>query len=242
MATATATTARRRGAVAAHDDETLLELVAGVARLAAADPRWRLQKPERISMRTFNEAKLVFDRDRGLTDPATDPQRTPTANAIVMRLNEHATRRITWAELVAAALRGDPTMWLAAARRAAAVEPVALHELRFALRYVAGRLRRDTLTRGEYRAERDAAVRDDVERHGDDALLDRLLPTLNRIDGQMRWAQALKSPASTHRRQRGRPRPGVACRAPPARTADCPSFRRSRTTPRSIVRGRRIRR
>lgn len=192
MATATAPTTRRRGATAAHDDEQLLELVAGVARLAAADARWPVHAPEHVSMRMFNAAKLDFDRARGLADPVGDPRRTPTANAIVMRLNDGATRAIAWAEVVSAALRGDPTMWLAATRRAAPVEPVAEPVLAFALRYVANRLRKPTINRSEYRDERDAAVADDVERNGEEAMLADILPTLNHIDGQMRWAQALR--------------------------------------------------
>jgi len=191
MATAASAPARRRGATATHDNETLLRLVAGVARFAADDPRWRVGVPERVSMRTFNAAKVDFDRGRGLNDPTTDAERTPTANAVVMRFNEQSTRRIAWAEVLGAALRRDPTMWLSAVRRAEAVRPVAPHELAFALRYVASRLGVTTLTRAAYRAGRDDAVAEDIARNGEDALLDRLLPTLNRIDGQMRWAAAL---------------------------------------------------
>lgn len=213
MATAASTPARRRGATATHADETLLALVADVARFATADARWAVRLPERVSMRVFNEAKLDFDRARGLSDPTTDPERTPTANAVVMRFNERAVRRVSWAEVLAAALRGDPTMWLSAVRRAEAVRPVASHELVFALRYVAARLGVPTLTRAEYRAGRDDAVAEDIERNGEDALLDKLLPTLNHIDGQMRWAQALdvaRLRAPTPRRPAARrPRPAT---------------------------------
>jgi len=184
--------ARQRGAIAAHDDDALLDLVAAVARAAVQDPARALLVPERISVRMFNAAKLDVDRARGLADPLTDPQRTPTGAAIIMRFNVGDARSIAWQEIVTAALRPDRSMWLAAVRRAEPVEPVADGQLIFALRFIAERLGTSSLSRGRYHDKREELVAEDVARHGDDALLPGLLPTLNQIDGQMRWKDALK--------------------------------------------------
>jgi len=71
---------------------------------AVLDPSQAVQVGERISMRAFNGSKLGFDRARGISEPAKDPERTPTANAILMRFNDGATRPISWEDVVAAAL------------------------------------------------------------------------------------------------------------------------------------------
>lgn len=183
---------RARGAVAVHDGEALLDLVRGVAEAAVADPTSAVVVPQRISMRVFNRAKVAFDRARGISDPATDPERTPTANAILMRFNDGAARRIGWGDIVAAAFLADRSMWLAAARRAEAADPVDDQRVGFALRLVANRLNAATLSRPRYRDTRDKLVADDEARHGEDAILARLLPTLNQIEGQTRWKHALR--------------------------------------------------
>lgn len=186
------TAARARGAAVAHDDEALLDLVRGVAESAAADPANGVVVPQHISMRVFNRAKVVFDLARGISDPASDPERTPTANAILMRFNDCAARRIAWGDIATAAFLADPSMWLAAARRAEAAEPVDEQRVGFALRLVANRLQAATLSRPQYRDTRDKLVADDEARHGEDAILPRLLPTLTQIEGQMRWKDALR--------------------------------------------------
>lgn len=184
--------ARQRGAIAAHDDDALLDLAAAVARAAVQDSARALLVAERISVRMFNAAKLDVDRARGLADPLKDPQRTPTAAAIIMRFNVGYTRSVAWQEIVTAALRPDRSMWLAAVRRADPVEPVAAGQLIFALRFIAVRLGTSTLSRRRYHDKREGLVAEDVAHHGDDALLPGLLPTLNQIDGQLRWKDALK--------------------------------------------------
>lgn len=191
-ATSTATPARGRGAVAAHGDEALLDLVAGVARAAVADHEAHVHIAGRISMRRFNGAKVAFDLARGIGDPHRDPQRTPTANAIVMRFNAQAPRSIRWDEIVAASLRQDRTMWLVAARREEAAGAVSDHQLVFALRFVADRLGVDALGRGQYSFARDRLVAEDTARHGGEGLLTSLVPTLNQIESRWRWGAATK--------------------------------------------------
>lgn len=120
--------------------------MATVVRAAAADPTERVTVPGRLSMRVFDRVKPVVDRARGIADPARDPARTPTAAAIHLRFNKDASRTITWEEIVAAALKADRTMWLAAARRAEPTEPLSDHQLAFALRMVADQLATRRLT------------------------------------------------------------------------------------------------
>lgn len=129
--------ARGRGAVATHDHESLLDLVAGVAQAAVADPTTDVKVAARISMPCLNEAKLAYDAARGLADPRKDPERTPTANPILMRFNAQTPRAVSWEKLVSIALQADRTMWLAAGLRAEAVVPVSAHQLLIALRLVA---------------------------------------------------------------------------------------------------------
>jgi hypothetical protein len=136
----TVSPARGRGAVATHDHESLLDRVAGVAGVAqwaVADPTTDVKVAARISMRCLNEAKLAYDAARGLADPRKDPERTPTANAILMRFNAQTPRAVSWEKLVSIALQADRTMWLAAGLRAEALVPVSAHQLLIALRLVA---------------------------------------------------------------------------------------------------------
>jgi hypothetical protein len=74
---------------------------------------------ERVSMAAFNVVKLDVDRARGIADPQTSPERTPTADAIQMRFRELAGHLVPWVELVEVALRAPEkrTMWLSALRR-----------------------------------------------------------------------------------------------------------------------------
>jgi hypothetical protein len=86
---------RRRGPDSTHTDEALLDLVAAVAHAAAADPSERLTVAARVSMAEFNRVKVAVDHARGVTG-AADPERTPTANAIHLRFNKDAARKVKW--------------------------------------------------------------------------------------------------------------------------------------------------
>lgn len=109
---------------------------------------------------------------------------------------------------VADALKSDRSMWLSTVRRAEPTDPVPNRQLVFALRFIAAQRESDTLTRSQYRDTREEAVAADEARRGDDALLGRLLPTLNQIDGQVRWKKRSSSPACASRQHRRVSRPG----------------------------------
>lgn len=82
-------------------------------------------------------------------------------------------------------------MWLAVARRAAPAAPLTDQQLAFALRMVAHELDEPPLNRESYRRRRDALVDADRAAWGDESVLARVLPSLNQIDAQLRWEQAL---------------------------------------------------
>jgi hypothetical protein len=210
----------RRGRKAAHGPETLLDLVAEVARAAASASAALV--PEQVSMPGFNRTKLGVDRARGIADPRTDPERTPTADAIQMRFKELAGRKVPWSELVEVALRAPEkrTMWLAALGREDARHDITDVLVVHALRRVAHELGGDGLGLHGYGKTRDRLVRQDRAVHGEDGVLDRLLPTANQVLAycDMSWREALDlaglrprpsrgpSPASPGRAARTRPR------------------------------------
>ena len=70
-------------------------------------------------MAAFNVVKLDVDRARGIIEPKTNAERTPTADAIQMRFKELAGRPVPWPELVEVALRPPDKrpMWLGVLRR-----------------------------------------------------------------------------------------------------------------------------
>lgn len=166
---------RRRGRAAVLDPETLLDRVHAVVRAGAAAGTWRLP------MAAFNRLRADVDRAAGI-DPA-GPDRTPTADAIQMRFNQFAGRAVSWEELLDGARRTgrQRTMWLAALRREEAREGLTVDVVAHALRYVAARRGAETLSFDDYHDTREALVRADRERFGDDSLLDRLLPTANQL-------------------------------------------------------------
>jgi hypothetical protein len=229
MASATTTAARtsaRRGRKATHDPEALLDLVAAVARAGVATGA--VLVPEDVSMPVFNRAKLDLDRARGITDPKRDPERTPTADAIQMRFKELAGRKVPWAELVEVALRAPDkrTMWFAALGRQEVREDLTDALVVHALRRVAHELGGDSPGLHSYGQMRDRLVRQDRALHGDDGVLDRLLPTANQVLAYcgMSWQQALnlaELPAAPSRPTTAPPRPK---RVPPMRPAQVAAF------------------
>lgn len=184
--TALSRPAGRRGRDSAHTDAELLALVAAVVRAVAADPAEREAAPARVSMLAFNRLRSRVDVERGIGEPEY-PERTPSAEAIHVRFNKDAGRRVSWAEIVDAALREDPTMWLSALGREAeqAVPPEVVS---YALRRVARELGVSVLGREDYRAKRDELTAADREFFGDDGLLEQALPTVNQIEGQYGFA------------------------------------------------------
>lgn len=184
----------RRGRTATHDPEALLDLIGEVARAAAA--AGAAVVAERISMPTFNNVKLDVDRARGLADPRTDPERTPSADAIQMRFKELAGKPVPWAELVEVALRPPEkrTMWLAALRRDEARDDLTDELVAHALRRVAHERGSDTLRQHEYEETAGELIEAERELRGDEGLLAWLLPTLNQMLAHcgFEWSKALK--------------------------------------------------
>jgi len=193
----------RRGRTATHDAETLLDLVAAVARAAVTAGRARL--PERVSMAAFNTVKLDVDRARGIADPRTSPERTPTADAIQMRFKELAGRPVRWAELVEVALRAPDkrSMWLGVLRRDDARDDLTDQLVAHALQRVAHERRAGTVARHEYAETQQELVAADRDLHGEDGLLEEVLPTANQILAYCgaSWVTALKLAGLRHYRQ-----------------------------------------
>jgi hypothetical protein len=160
-------------------------------------------------MPAFNRVKLDFDRDRGIDDPRSDPERTPTAEAIQMRFSELAGQTVKWADLVQGALRTGRAraMWLAALRREETRDDLTDEVVSHALRLVARRRAADTLGRHEYTETRDALIAEDRERNGEDGLMALVLPTANQIlvCAGYSWAKALKLAGLAPYRQPSRP-------------------------------------
>lgn len=142
-----------------------------------------------ISQRVFNRLRADVDRDRGV-DP-DGPDRTPTANAVVMHFRARAAAPVAWADVVAAALAGSRawTQWLVATRRAPSASWLTDRHVAFALRRVAEHLQAATITPQQYEAARPHVV---AERDGFDAVLASLLPNAGQLqhycDG---WDRAL---------------------------------------------------
>jgi hypothetical protein len=197
--------ARRRGRVATHDPETLLDLVAAGAHAAVVAHEAAVA--ERVAMPAFNRARAAVDRARGV-DPAGS-ERTPTAEAIQMRFKQLAGRPVSWRELVDGWLRAgrNRTMWLSALARDEKRDDLTDHLVIHALGLVAAARETDALARREYAETRDALVAAESQRNGDDATLDRVLPTLNAVLAycDFRWTNA---PKLAGLRQRGSPQQG----------------------------------
>jgi hypothetical protein len=185
--------ARRRGRAATHSHEELLGLVAAVAQ--AAVTAGRADSPTVVSMPVFNRQRADADRVRGLQDPARDPERTPTAQAIQMRFAKLAERPVSWSELLAGAARTgrDQTMWLAALRRDTRRDelddPVVIH----ALALIAARITPRALTQRAYEQTRELMLDAERAHDGQDGVLAAILPTANQILAHcgLRWENAL---------------------------------------------------
>lgn len=197
---------RGRGRTATHDPEALLDLIAGVAHAAVA--AGKAVSATKVSMPVFNRLKLDVDRARGIADPSGDPERTPTANAMLMRFKQVAGRTVKWEELLDGALRTgrQRTMWLSALRRDEKRDDLTDQLVIHALRLVAARRGVDTLTRRQYDETRDAMLEAERQRHGEAELLEYLLPTTNQILAhcELSWEKALKLARLQPPRQRQR--------------------------------------
>jgi hypothetical protein len=191
---------RGRGRTATHDAETLFDLVAAVARAAVTAGRARV--PERVAMAAFNVVKLDVDLARGIADPKTSPERTPTADAIQMRFKELAGRPVGWAELVEVALRPPDKrpMWLGVLRRDDARDDLTDALVAHALQRVAHERKAATVARNEYAETQQELVAADRDLYGDDGLLEELLPTDNQIlvYCDRSWPNALKLAGLKH--------------------------------------------
>jgi len=193
----------------------VLDLVAAVAHAAVADPTELVRSPTCMSMPVFNRVKPVVDAARGITDQK-DRDRTPSAEAIHLRFNkaaERVARKVSWHDIVAVSLLPDHRMWLSALGRREE-EKVPLRVLVHALRYVACQLGTDELRRQDYQRKRDDCVAADRARFGLDGVLARILPTLNQVEGQYKWNEALKASGL---RQGSRVLRGASARHPHAR-------------------------
>jgi hypothetical protein len=212
MAATTAPARARRGRVAAHDNETLLDLVADVAR--AAELAGAAVTAARVSMPAFDRVKRDVDVARAITDPDNDPERTPTADAVQRRFREVAGEPVAWSLIVEQALRAPEqrTMWLAALGREQPRDDLSDELVIHALRRVAAERRQPTLAMHEYAETQRELVAVDKERFGEDGLMEKLLPTLNQVLGHcgLRWESALvlaglELPQQPKRRTSGSP-------------------------------------
>lgn len=190
MSTATAT--RPGLPPAEHDDETLLDLTAAVAR--EAQRRSQVLGAVDVSQRGFNVLRVDVDRARGV-DP-NGPDRTPTANAIVMHFRARAAVKLTWRDVVAAAL-GSPThrrQWLVVTRRSEPAEWLTDAHIAFALRRVAAELGVDVVSPQDYETGSGRLVAADTAAHGEHAVLAGLLPTVNQVRTYCKgdWNRALQ--------------------------------------------------
>ena len=193
MAATTAPARARRGRVAAHDNETLLDLVADVAR--AAELGGAAITAARVSMPAFDRVKRDVDLVRGITDPDNDPERTPTADAVQRRFREVAGEPVAWSLIVEQALRAREkrTMWLAALGRDEPRDDLTDELVIHALRRVAAERKAQTLAMRDYAETQGKLVAADKERFGEDGLMEKLLPTLNQVLAHcgLRWENAL---------------------------------------------------
>jgi len=169
------TTTTRALPAARHDDDVLLDLVAAVAR--EAERRGEAQAAAHVSQRVFNRLRADVDRARTV-DPA-GPDRTPTANAIVLHFRARAIRPLTWADVVAAALARprQREQWLVATRRSEQAHWLTDSHIAFALR----RLAADTVSPRAYETVSQRLIKGDRAPNGDDAVLAELLPTTDQV-------------------------------------------------------------
>lgn len=178
--------------MATHDPETLLDLVAAVARAAVRDGH--VAAAENVSMPVFNRVKVDVDSARGITDPRRNAERTPSADAIQMRFKQLAAAPVKWQELVRVSLLpfDKRTMWLVALRREDRRLDLNDQVVWLALRRVAGELTIPTLSRDQYARTREKLVADDIARYGDDELMSKLLPTVGQVIYHCKtWSAAL---------------------------------------------------
>jgi hypothetical protein len=173
---------------ARHDDDAVLSLTATVAR--EAERCGETGCAAAVSQRVFNRVRVAVDRARGV-DPH-GPDRTPTANAIVMHFRARAVAPVAWADVVAAALAGPRkwTQWMAATRRSDPAEWLTGRHVAFALRLVADYQRAATVTPQQYDTIRARLVAEHDKCDG--ALLADVLPNAGQLqhfcDG---WDRAL---------------------------------------------------
>lgn len=165
----------------------------------------RFVVPEEVSTTAFDRWRRQADVDRGV-DP-DGPERTPSAAEVRRRLGAAANRPLSWSGIVTGALGDEHEPWLRAATRETAAE-VSPAQLSFGLRYVAQTLDTRSLNRDLYEAERACLVVADEQRFGDGARLRDLLPTVEQIDGQYGWTNALVLVGLAARRPKERRRAG----------------------------------
>lgn len=176
-----------------HHPEALLDLVGAVARSAAEDGH--VVAAERISMPVFNRVKLDVDAARGIADPRTSPERTPSADAIQMRFKQLAGAPVKWKELVRLSLLPfeKRTMWLSALQREDARADLSDRGIALALRRVAAELSAATVTRDEYVEASEKLIAEDAARYGEEGLLAKLLPTGGQVMHYCKtWEAALR--------------------------------------------------
>ena len=127
---------RPRGRPAALGPLTLLERVADVCAFAVA--AGEVPHEHAVSMPMFNRVKVDADRARGITDPKSNSERTPTAEAIRARFTSIAGRPAAWSEILDGALRPAKgrDMWLAAFGREERRSDLTDEQVRHALRLV----------------------------------------------------------------------------------------------------------
>lgn len=189
----TSGTTRRRGRVATHDLETLLDLVGEVAQ--AAENAGEVALAARVSMPVFDRVKREVDIARGLSDPDADTERIPTADAVQRRFRDVAGRTVAWSDIVEQGLRApkERTMWLAALGRNAARDDLTDELVAHALQRVAFERDARTLSPHQYAETQKALVAVDEALYGEDALLAKLLPTANQVLAYcgLQWDNAL---------------------------------------------------
>jgi hypothetical protein len=126
-------------------------------------------------MPVFNRVKPDIDLARDIAEPARDPERTPSADAIQMRFRQLAGGSVQRKELVRVSLLlfEKRTMWRSALRREDARADLTDRVVAPALRRVAAE---PTITRDEYVETAAQLMDEDVARYGDAGLLATLLP------------------------------------------------------------------
>lgn len=211
MASVPPTAVRRRGRVATHDVETLLDLVGAAAREAVV--QGNVAVAARVSMPVFDRVKRDVDMRRGITDPDGDPERTPTADAVQRRFRVIAGEPVAWSVIVEQALRapGNRTMWLAALGRDDAREDLTDALVCHALRRAAAERQARTLTPSDYTETQSALIAADRARFGDEGVMSYLLPTANQVLAHcgLQWDNALKLAGLELRQPRTGPQPNT---------------------------------